>query len=151
MTADASLGHLREITHHLRYQLTDALQRLDEVDDHIERLAGQDGRAPAPDDQSRLLVLQATFSVQWNGRTCALGNTLGFRFLARLARRPNQYISYNQLITDVWDGQIRSPATVRALVRDLRRSLTEAAMPRLAAAIKGEGRTYGLILDGVAR
>ena len=39
------------------------------------------------------IIDETTFSVRWGDRTCRLGNTVTFRLLARLARRPNQLVS----------------------------------------------------------
>lgn len=67
--------------------------------------------------------------------------------MERLARRPNVYVTYEQLLDDVWDGQLRSETAIRSVVRELRRSLREAGMHAVADAIHGQGRCYGLMLD----
>ncbi len=91
---------------------------------------------------------QSSFSVVWDGRRCYLGRTLLFRFFERLARRPNQYVTYERLLQDVWDGP-RSNEAIRSVVRDLRRKLKCAGMGDLADAIDGRNREcYGLILYG---
>ena len=91
---------------------------------------------------------QSTLSVAWDGRHCYLGRTLLLRFFERLARRPNQYITYERLLQDVWEGP-RSNEAIRSVVRDLRRKLRGAGMGDLADAIDGSNREcYGLILDG---
>ena len=90
----------------------------------------------------------SSLSVVWEGRRCYLGRTLLFRFFERLARRPNQYVTYERLLQDVWDGP-RSNEAIRSVVRDLRRKLKGAGMDDLAGAIDGSNREcYGLILDG---
>jgi DNA-binding winged helix-turn-helix (wHTH) protein len=66
--------------------------------------------------------------------------------MARLLRRPNQYVSYDYLLQDVWQNQKKSDHTVRSAIRELRTKLTRAGMPQLASALKGQGRHYGLIL-----
>jgi DNA-binding response OmpR family regulator len=71
-----------------------------------------------------------------------------FRLAGRLARQPNQYISVDQLLSDVWDGGVKSPDTIRSTVRRLRKRFIAAGMDDLAAAIHGSGGRYGLILDG---
>ena len=48
---------------------------------------------------------RATMSVVYQGRKCALGNTLMFWFFDRLARSPNRYVSHVDLLDAVWDGQ----------------------------------------------
>lgn len=100
----------------------------------------------APD--SRLLVDASTLSVFWAGRTCLLRQKTLFRLAERLARRPNQYITAGQLLEDVWDGGVKAPETIRSAIRHLRRRLSDAGMADLAAAIRGTGGGYGLILDG---
>ncbi len=59
-----------------------------------------------------------------------------FRFVQRLARRPDTYLTYNELLRDVWDG-VRSDAAIRSVVKRLRRALREAGMDDLADAIDG--------------
>ncbi len=102
-------------------------------------------RNPPP---HRPLVDSSTFSVHWEGKTCSLRRTILFRLAERLARQPNQYISADQLLHDVWDGGVKSPDTIRSAVRHLRDRLSCAGMDDLAAAIQGTGGRYGLILDG---
>ncbi len=96
----------------------------------------------------RPLVDTSTFSVFWAGKTCPLRRTILFRLAERLARQPNQYITADQLLRDVWEGGIKSPETIRSAVRHLRQRLSNAGMEDLAAAIHGSGGRYGLILDG---
>lgn len=88
----------------------------------------------------------ATLSVRWEGKSCHLGYTLPFKLFERLARRPNCFVSYSQLLEDVW-CQCRSDAAIRSVVKELKRKLIEAGMLDIAAAIRGEGRCYGLILE----
>jgi DNA-binding response OmpR family regulator len=76
------------------------------------------------------------FSVTFRGKACFLGNTLPFRVLVRLAQRPNTYVSYEDLLSEVWNG-IRSDAAVRSVVKTLRLKLRAAGMSDLAAAIDG--------------
>lgn len=97
-------------------------------------------RPAAPSGNSSALssiIDQDTFSVRWADCTCRLGNTFPFRLLARLARRPNQFISYEVLLKDVWDDEYTSPEAVRSAVKVLRRKLTAAGMAGLAEAIDG--------------
>jgi len=96
----------------------------------------------------RPLVDGSTFSVRWAGRTCCLRRTILFRLAQRLARHPNQYVTPDQLLHDVWDGGVKSPETIRSAVRHLRHRLANAGMQDLAAAIQGSGGCYGLMLDG---
>jgi DNA-binding response OmpR family regulator len=94
----------------------------------------------------RPLLDESTLSVIWNGKTVRLGQTLAFRLLARLARRPNQYVTHLDLLRDVWDDDDLATATIRSLVRELRRKLRIGGMTDLASAIRGHNGRYVLIL-----
>jgi DNA-binding winged helix-turn-helix (wHTH) protein len=75
-------------------------------------------------------------SVTFQGKDCFLGNTLPFKFLSHLARRPNAYVSYEDLLADVWRG-VRSDSAVRSVVKALRARLRRAGLDGLADAIDG--------------
>jgi DNA-binding response OmpR family regulator len=93
-----------------------------------------------------LVFDRATFHVWWQGKACYLGNTLPFRFLERLARRPNQLIHCDALLDELWDRH-SSRESVRSTVRVLRKKLTEANMQELANAIDGStSHHYGLMI-----
>ena len=83
----------------------------------------------------------STFSVRHEGRICFLGNTLPFRLLARLLRRPNSYISHQILLDEIWDG-IRSPEAVRSVVKTLRSKLRDAGLVKLSNSIDGKTREH---------
>jgi DNA-binding response OmpR family regulator len=87
------------------------------------------------------IIDETTFSVRWADRTCRLGNTVAFRLLARLARRPNQLVSCETLLDELWD-RYTSREAVRSTVKILRRKLTAAGMEDLAAAIDGSTSHY---------
>lgn len=74
--------------------------------------------------------------IRYQDRTCFLGNTLPFRFFARLTRRPNSYLTYEELLEDVWQGE-RSDSAIRTVVKRLRILLRHAGMADLAEAIDG--------------
>ncbi len=97
--------------------------------------------------KQRPLLDESTLSVIWKSRTLHLGHTLSFALLARLARRPNQYVTHLDLLRDVWDDDdlLTATATIRSLVRDLRRKLRDGGMTDLAVAIRGHNGRY--ILD----
>jgi len=97
-------------------------------------------------DKQRPLLDESTLSVIWNGKTLRLGHTLAFRLLARLARRPNQYVTHLDLLRDVWDNDDLATATIRSLVRELRSKLRLGGMTELAAAIRGHNGRYILVL-----
>ena len=145
----------------LTEQLSEALMAAAICADDIRAILRMefDGRNPARCGRSqdakhrnhppqRPLVDTSTFSVFWAGKTCPLRRTVLFRLAERLARQPNQYITADQLLRDVWEGGIKSPDTIRSAVRHLRQRLSSAGMEDLAAAIHGTGGCYGLILDG---
>ena len=95
----------------------------------------------------RSMIDPATFSVHWDGKICVLGNTLPFRLLERLGRRPNQFIHCDQLLDDVWQG-LRSREAIRSVVKVLKQKLVQAGMDDLAASINGnQPHHYGLILN----
>src|SRR5262249_14229604 len=105
----------------------------------LDPLAFFKARIPSPNtaaSQQSPLVDFSRFSVTFQGKTCLLGNTLPFRFLARLARRPNCYVSYEELLADVWQGT-RSESSIRSVVKVLRRRLRQDGLADLAEAIDG--------------
>jgi DNA-binding response OmpR family regulator len=99
--------------------------------------------------EGRLRVDPEDLTVRWNGTTCFLGYTLPFRLLERLARRPNQYVTHEQLLLEIWGGT-RSKSAIRSAVNELRARLSAAGMSDLARAIDGSnaGR-YALNLHGL--
>src|SRR4051794_30927308 len=60
----------------------------------LDPLAYFQAQSSSPPDNPRLVVDPALLTVHFQGKTCFLGNTLPFRFLARLAQRPSSYFSY---------------------------------------------------------
>jgi len=107
-------------------------------------LGGDQHRGGLPRDS--LVVNPATFTVEWHGQYCNLGQTILFRLIQHLARRPGRYFSYDILMEEVWERRC-SNATVRSAVKRLRRAISEAGMAELAAAIKGQRECYGVFLD----
>ncbi|MGA2500530.1 MAG: winged helix-turn-helix domain-containing protein, partial [Tepidisphaeraceae bacterium] len=93
-------------------------------------------------------VDESTLSVLWATRRCFLGYNLPFRLAARLSHRPNHYVPIDDLLRDVWKGDLKSPSTVRSTIRNLRKRLIRGGMQDLADAIHCEGGRYGLILNG---
>jgi hypothetical protein len=92
-------------------------------------------------------VDESLLSVVYRNRRCFLGNTLPLWFFKRLARQPNHYIPYRDLLKDVWDGQ-RSNEAVRSVAQVLKQKLKKARMGDVAKAIDGSNRGhFGLILD----
>lgn len=96
------------------------------------------------------LVDADTLAVHWKGKTCFLGKTLAFKLFARLARRPNHFLSHDLLLDEVWECRVTKEA-MRSVVKVLKQKLRQAGMEDLAAAIDGRRREcYGLILNRVA-
>ena len=95
----------------------------------------------------RFTLDRNTFSVSDGSRSCALGNTIGFRFFECLASKPNRCFTRAQLLAAVWEGQRRAATTIRSAVFDLRRQLRKAGMTELANALRSDGRAYSLKLD----
>ena len=120
---------------------------LGEIEIFQRRLVTLQDATHDPEDAARPITDQLLLSIRWRGKSCFLGNTLPFWFFERLARRPNQYYSYEQLLEDVWEGP-RTFAAVRSVAKVLRRKLVEAGMDDLAKAIDGSvSGHYGLMLD----
>ncbi len=107
---------------------------------------GANGSAHFIQNKQRPLLDESTLSVIWNDKILHLGHTLAFRLLARLARRPNQYVTHLDLMRDVWDDDDLATATIRSLVRELRRKLRSGGMSDLADAIYGHNGRYMLDL-----
>jgi len=135
---------LLQLTHQLAEALMTAAICADEIrsvvhaelDGHGTVHRGQDTGCSVPSSISaRPLVDDSTLTVSWAGKTCYLGCTVLFRLAERLSRRPNQYITPDQLLRDVWDGDCKSPNTIRSAVRNLRQRLINAEMDDLAVAI----------------
>ena len=90
-----------------------------------------------PADHPHPVIDRSRFTVSFRGRSCRLGNTIPFRFLARLAETPEQYVTHQDLIDDVWDG-VCSDDALRSVVKHLRRRLRAAGLGELARAIDGQ-------------
>lgn len=85
----------------------------------------------------RSLVNSKRLSVTYEGKTCFLGNSLPFKFLSRLAREPNVYVSHEELLSDVWNERSVSDSALRSVVKMLRNKLRQDGLARLADAIDG--------------
>lgn len=88
---------------------------------------------------------RTTLSVLFQGKTCFLGNTLLFRFFEVISRRPNLYISHDQLLDEVWGG-IRSESTIRNVAKRLRDKLVSVDLGEVAVAIDGSTPGYYVFL-----
>src|SRR5580693_1257471 len=112
---------------------------LDDDEHHRSDVCSSGSTCVLAIDQHRPLLDESTLSVLWRGKVLHLGQTLSFRLLARLARRPNQYVTHVDLLRDVWDDDelLTATSTIRSLVRELRRKLHHGDMTDLARAIRG--------------
>jgi DNA-binding response OmpR family regulator len=136
-------------TNALRTTLSAMLAQVDELSDLAEKVAA--GAAPPPPvtvagRTTTLRLDRSTFTVRWDGRSCALGHSMAFRLLERLARRPNEYISMDRLLEELWTGP-RTYSTVRSTVCRLKVRLGEDGLRDLAERIDGRVRGhYALVL-----
>jgi hypothetical protein len=112
----------------------------------LQELVASDADVFAPTSGTMPWADETRFCVTCGKRSCHLGRTKCFRLFTRLLRRVNHFVSYDHLLRDVWDGDVKSPDTVRSAVRELKAKLIRARMRRVANAIRGEGRHYGLML-----
>ncbi len=152
MTTD-NVNRLAQLTRQLSETLVTAAYCAEEIRTlvHVEPAhdqAAQD-RTPntsRPSANGRPLLDQSTFSVTWHGKSLRLGHTRSFWLLARLARRPNQYVSHLDLLNEVWDDEELTTATIRSTVCQLRRRLRRCGMRALATAIRGHNGHYILVV-----
>jgi hypothetical protein len=114
---------------------------------NLEELVATDAGVDPFDCRPRPRADESKFCVVWGRRKCYLGHTNSFKLFVRLARRTNHYISYDHLLRDVWQNDVKSPETIRSAIRQLKLKLKSANMRRLAENIRGQGQHYGLILQ----
>ena len=146
--------------HVLSRHLTESLMRAALCAKEIGEIAqaqSADGHVCTPDangnghgrngsrSRPRPLLDESTLSVIWKERSLHLGHTRSFRLLARLARSPGQYVTHLDLLEEVWDDEDKATATIRSVVRHLRRQLCNGGMKELASGIRGHNGRY--ILD----
>jgi len=97
--------------------------------------------------QTRPIVDEDRLEIRYRSHSCFIGNKLPFRLFARLLHQPNKYISYEELLDDVWDGRRLTDSAVRNAVKRLRAALRGGGMAELADAIDGsEPGRYALLL-----
>lgn len=123
----------------IRSTLFTLVTQVDDLCELIEKgPATGDKCAPSPSAAAdrRLRVDPSTFTVHWREKRCALGFTTAFRIMERLARRPNEYLSTDRLLEDLWSGP-RAYSTVRSTVFRLKAKLRSAGLVELADSIDG--------------
>lgn len=102
----------------------------------------------APTRDTRFVIDPTLLTVTFRGQACFLGNTHCFRFISHLAHRLNAYVTYEDLLAEVWHGAVRSDDAVRSVVKTLRNKLRQAGLNDLASAIDGTvPKHYALKLD----
>ena len=144
-----SLRNLARVYSHEMARLESALSILSQELEFKEAMLWDEpltsaGGGPTPCDLP--VADRSLLAIRWRGRMCFLGNTISFRLFERLARRPNQYVSYAQLLNDAWEGS-RSSDAIRSAVKVLRKKLAENDMEELASMIDGSMiEHYGLTL-----
>jgi hypothetical protein len=111
----------------------------------LQELVSMDDPAPI-EGRSLPCMDESSYCVVWKRQRCRLGHTTSFKLLARLLRRPNQYVSYDHLLRDVWQDRVVSRQTIRSAIRLLKMKLARANMRSLAQAIEGHGQHYGFML-----
>jgi hypothetical protein len=96
-----------------------------------------------PEEINPLIVDRNTFSIQWRGLTCRLGNTNEFKLIEFLNNKVGKYVGNSDLIDDVWDGSGEFK-NVQKAVSNLRRKFREAGMHQIT--ISNEKGHYSLNL-----
>ena len=142
------VAHLRQIISLAEEIIAAACQERPQANPFSCRMPNTSSQRHVQDKSphSPVTVDGATFSVLWHDKACYLGNTLPFRLLERLARRPNHLIHSDTLLQELWD-RYSSRESLRSVVRVLRRKLVAAKMQELADAIDGStAHHYGLML-----
>lgn len=135
---------LLKATQALRAQLMVMLAAIDEVSAAAELIAKGSASPPSvtvASAETPLRIDRSTFAVSWKGKVCHLGNTTAFRLLERLARRPNEYLSIDQLLDDLWSAP-RSYSTLRSTMCRLKSRLVAEGMQDLATRINGRVHGY---------
>lgn len=95
----------------------------------------------------QLRIERGTYSVIWGNARCVLGHTMAFSIIERLAMRPNEYLSTDRLLEDLWMGH-RTYSTIRSTISRLKAKLRASDMADLAEVIDGRVRGhYALMLQ----
>ncbi len=146
----SQVDRIQNVNKALRASLIAVLSHVDELSDLVEQLFPA-GAAPPTlivGGAAPLLVLdRSNHTVRWKERSCFLRNTMAFRLLERLARRPNEYVSTERLLDELWSAT-RTHSTVRSTVCGLKTKLRASGMRDLAESIDGKNPGhYGLMLE----
>jgi DNA-binding response OmpR family regulator len=133
----------------LRNSLSAVVAHVDELSDLITQWPMvADAAAPTITVAAAvpLRVDRKSYTVRWGNDCCVLGCTMGFRVLERLALRPNEYVSMDRLLDELWTGP-RTYSTVRSTVCRLKGTLRQSGLADLADCVDGSIHGhYGLML-----
>lgn len=136
----------------LRASLLVVVTEVDELCELIERVPDVERERLVVAVDSAVGVLKVerrTYTVHWKAGCCTLGCTMAFRLMERLAQRPNQYLTTDDLLEALWQGS-RSYSTIRSTVCRLRARLRRDGLADLASMIQGASPGhYGLMLGGL--
>lgn len=103
-------------------------------------------QTPPPDSLfNQPMVDGAAMTVTWQGATCRLRSRIHVALMIALTRRSGRFVTFEQLLNDVWSGDERDDGTIRSTVRHLRGCLRRAGMDTLVQAIHASGRRYGFM------
>lgn len=97
-------------------------------------------KRPLPQDlqirHADFCIDRSLWSVSFRSKVCFLGNTLPFNLLFHLARRLNTYVSYEELLAEVWQ-RVVSDMAIRTVAKNLRQLLRRDGLAELAESIDG--------------
>jgi 7-cyano-7-deazaguanine synthase in queuosine biosynthesis len=108
---------------------------------------------PVPDDApgsngTLVTVDRSTFSVRCGAAVCSLKNTVEFRLLEFLARRPTFNRPIAELLTAAWDGQVRGKNTVQKTASNLNRTLRASGITGLTVDGSNRGHYFLRLTEG---
>jgi hypothetical protein len=83
---------------------------------------------PSPSSSHQLVLDKETFEARWGKRSCFLGNTIEFRLLERLNRRPGLYLCLDALRASVWAEEHTAKNTIQRTICNLRRKILDAGL-----------------------
>jgi hypothetical protein len=94
----------------------------------------------------QLTLDAATFEARLGSNACFLGNTMEWRLLARLNRRPGAFVSIDSLRDEVWEDSPAEKYTIQRTASNLRRKLRDSGMAEVV--IDGSQKDYYRVLVG---
>lgn len=114
-------------------------------------VAEHDARASdAAEVDPAFRVDDETFAIWHGGKECRLGNTVEFRAIQRLARKPGRFVSIDALLESAWEGVVVNKNTVQKTMSNLRRKLRTAGVEGIE--IDGSERDhYALKISAIGK